>query len=218
MDTYDILEIYNKACEMVDTNTKNQVTLDIPRFVLFYNAAQNQFIRSILQTLRSSDQVEIAQRFLQPVPMELNEDESGDNYFKYDFPEDFIKHEKVLASAIKEGCGETGYTMRLEEVKPTDVDLWLTDTTREPSFEYREGFYYVGKDGVFLYTDSSFSYSDVTLIYYRLPVQIDIEGYINEQDEESTTIQTEWSRTEVETILSLMVENYTRAQLPIKQE
>lgn len=217
MDTYTIEEIYNKACELVDTNTKNQVDLDFARFVIFFNLAQNEFLKSIINTLRSSDLVETAQRFLQPVIITTT-DSQGSIRYKYNFPENFIKHEKIIATAIKGDCDTSGFMMDLDEVKPTDVDRWMTDSNRKPSFEFREAFYYVGNDGVYLYTDGTFSFNTVELIYYRLPVQVDIAGYEHEDGTQSTNIETEWSRTEVESILHDMIAVYTRAQLPIKQE
>lgn len=216
MDTYDILEIYVKACELVDTNTKNQVDLSKERFVLFYNSAQNNYLRSIVNALRSSDLVEIAQRFLSGV--QIQQESSETDCFKYTLPEDFVKHVSILAKAIKGECDSNGYHMTLDEAKASDIQIWLTDSCRKPSFEFRESFYYVGSDGVHLYTDNTFSYSQVILLYYRLPIQVDIEGYEKEDGSQSTNIQTEWSRTEVEAILDIMVAQYSKAQLPIKQE
>lgn len=218
MDTYTIDEIYIKACELVDTNTQNQVHLDMPRFVIFFNHSQNEFLKSTINTLRSSDLVEVSQRFLQPVNIQQDLAASNAERKKYIFPSDFIKHEKVTAKIVKENCGSEGFYVNFEEAKPTDVDRWMLDSNRRPSFEFRESFYYVATDGVWLYTDGTFDFRDVELIYYRFPRQIDIAGYEKEDGSPSTNIQTEWSRTEVESILQNMVSLYTVAQLPIKQE
>lgn len=207
-------ELYVLMSEQVDTNTRNQVSLDKPRFVLFFNDAQDMYLKDIIDNLRSSDLVQKAQKFLEQKPLSL----SGTGYMheKFEFPDDYLKREEVIGIATSGSCG-TGL-MSLEEIKPSDVDYWLTDEYLKPSFDYRESFYYVGEDSVNIYNDGSFTFSTVNLIYYRKPVRLDIAGYEREDGSASEDIETEWEEPEVRDIIKVAVDNFIRSQLPIKAE
>ena len=60
-----------------------------------------------------------------------------------------------------------------------NVDLHLTDKNKMPSYEWGETFVTLVGNTVRIYTDEKFLISSASLMYYRMPVFIEIIGCVN---------------------------------------
>ena len=97
--------------------------------------------------------------------------------------------------------------MRFEEVRTENIEEILLDEFNKPSFEWEEVLYTINADKLSVYTDETFSMSDVFLNYYRYPSQVRL---INEEDPESgfdPTSKIEWDDKTLDDIITLMVLN-----------
>lgn len=208
-----IEQVYIRATELVDLNARNQVELDKPRFVLFFNLSQLEYLTTIIELGRSSDRVQLVQKFL--VSNKLGREKKTDQYFQYKLPEDFLRREEIRIKASKGKC--SGFLDGSKEVKPSDIPFLLSDEHSKPSFDFRETLYYIRTDSVIIYGVEEFDIDSVDLVYYRKPTEVDMYGYINELGEASTNKDPEWDEEHINGILSILVDKFTRAKLPIKE-
>ena len=78
-------------------------------------------------------------------------------------------------------------------------------------------------DTVKIYKDN-FDISEVSLNYYRYPIQFDIEGYITDQNVSSRNIEPEFDDKVIDRIISMCAtsfdinnENYNKVQLDVNR-
>jgi len=96
---------------------------------------------------------------------------------------------------------------KIVEVKTENIEEKLQDEYSKPSFEWEESLYTVNEDNLSIYTDGTFTMSDVLLNYYRYPSQIRL---IDDQDPESKFTSAsiiEWDDKALDDIITLMVFN-----------
>jgi hypothetical protein len=63
--------------------------------------------------------------------------------------------------------------------KHGDLSLLLNNTHYRPSFEYQETFNFISSDEISIFTDGTFTPTNIYISYMRYPVYIDKTGYIN---------------------------------------
>jgi len=206
-------EIFDLTKELVDTNSNNQVTIDEARFVIFYNKAQEVYLRTILDNTRQNDKVQYAQKFLVPAKKLKGKPGMIKQEQRFQLPPDFVKREEIIVTGTKGECSDLMY---VEEVKPSDITFLLTDEYHKPSFDFRESFYYIGDDSIVIYNDGNFKISDVGLVYYRQPKRIDMAGNLDALGNPTKTIETEWEDTAIHDIVEILVSRYAVAKLPIR--
>jgi hypothetical protein len=81
--------------------------------------------------------------------------------------------------AEKEECKNRVLFVNKDLTKHGDVAVLLANNNYKPSFEYQEVPCTLTSDKIEVYTDGTFTLSDLYLSYIRYPKKIDIEGYIN---------------------------------------
>lgn len=75
--------------------------------------------------------------------------------------------------------------------KHGSVSTLLENPSFNPSFEYQETFCTLSNDTISVYTDGTFTPTSLWLSYIRYPRMIDFEGYVNFDNKESTTVESE---------------------------
>jgi len=63
--------------------------------------------------------------------------------------------------------------------KHGDLSLLLNNNHYKPSFEYQETFNFLSSDEISIFTDGTFTPTNIYVSYMRYPVFIDKVGYIN---------------------------------------
>lgn len=99
------------------------------------------------------------------------------NYFESiatDWPQDFLEYSRFSCTAATDCCDEKQITVYLAE--ESNVDLYLNDNNRRPSFDWGETFAVIKGDKIQVYHDKQFEVKDLKLVYYRQPVKIQITG------------------------------------------
>jgi hypothetical protein len=83
----------------------------------------------------------------------------------------------ILAS--KGRCTNRKIWINKDLAKHGDLSLLLNNDHYRPSFEYQETFNFLSSDEISIFTDGTFTPSNIYVSYMRYPVYIDKVGYIN---------------------------------------
>lgn len=182
--------------------TNDNIAVDNLAFSLLYNESQNKYLTLQLQQ-RGVDDVRYVQKFL-ILDKKIDYISKLHNKENFKLPEDYFDLSAVRGKAQK---GKCSFWMHFEEIRTENIEEVLIDEFRKPSFEWEEVLYTVNADKLSVYTDSTFSMSEVLLNYYRYPSQIRL---INDQDPESgfdPNSKIEWDDKALDDIITLMVFN-----------
>lgn len=94
------------------------------------------------------------------------------------WPSNYLEFKKVSAYAIDDCCPDPRRLM-VYLTEEANVDLHLTDNNRNPSYDWGETFNTLVGNTVRIYTDKKFIISSASLMYYRMPVFIEIARCVN---------------------------------------
>lgn len=198
-------QAYLTFLQQVNRNfTEDNIDVDRSRFVLLFNKVQNSYVEWILEK-RNEDDLRDIQNLL-VLDKKLSGGTEVENHKDFKLPEDYFNHSSLQVFGTKSKCKDIKiYSF---EIKNDNVDEYLADCFNEPSFEYRETFYTINSNNVSVYF-KDFDISKVKLSYYRYPKQIDMEGYINLDNQISTNIDPEFSDRIVNRIIIAMAKDYS---------
>ena len=109
--------------------------------------------------------------------------------------------------ADKGRCKDRKIWINKELSKHGDLTLLLTNDHYKPSFEYQETFNFLSSDEISIFTDGTFTPSDIYISYMRYPVYIDKVGYIRFDGTPSIDQDCELETYLEDELLDLTVEN-----------
>lgn len=148
-----------------------------------FNKAQREWVRRQLEGInqkkegRESSSQKIADLQQLLVTWTSTFVDKGVYYESCDFPEDYLVFSRASAFASKKGscCAPRKLTIYLAE--EANVDIYLRDVNKRPSWKYAESFYTLFGDKVRIYTnkgqtDSFEKIKKPEIIYYRKPRSI----------------------------------------------
>ena len=121
--------------------------------------------------------------------------------------------------ADKGSCTDRKIWINKELAKHGDLSLLLTNTHYKPSFEYQETFNFLSSDEISIFTDGTFTPSNIYISYVRYPQYIDKEGYIKFDGAPSTNSDCELETYLEDELLDLTVQNlamYTENQSAVQ--
>jgi hypothetical protein len=111
----------------------------------------------------------------------------------------------VLAS--KGRCEDKKIWINRDLAKHGDLQYCLNNTHYRPSFEYQETFNFLSSDEISIFTDGTFTPSNIYISYMRYPVYINKAGYIMLDGEESYDQNCELETYLEDELLDLTVQN-----------
>jgi hypothetical protein len=109
--------------------------------------------------------------------------------------------------ADKGRCKDRKIWINKELAKHGDLTLLLTNDHYKPSFEYQETFNFISSDEISVFTDGTFTPSQIYISYMRYPVYIDKVGYIKFDGTPSIDQDCELETYLEDELLDLTVEN-----------
>lgn len=109
--------------------------------------------------------------------------------------------------ADKGRCKDRKIWINKELTKHGDLTLLLTNDHYKPSFEYQETFNFISSDEISIFTDGTFTPSQIYISYMRYPVYIDKVGYIRFDGTPSIDQDCELETYLEDELLDLTVEN-----------
>lgn len=103
--------------------------------------------------------------------------------------------------------------------KHSDVPTLTANNNYKPSFEYQESFDTLSSDFLEIYSDGTFTYTDVFVSYLRYPVKIDYQGYIHLDNTSSTTVDCELPEFLEDELINFTIEeiSYSTENVPAAQ-
>jgi hypothetical protein len=126
------------------------------------------------QTTRKIDDL---QNLLKEIPIQVTQKQL---YVESDLlPSDYLQFKRINAYGKKDCCENpmdlfVGYLAEEE-----NVPILLQDDLKKPSFEWGETFCTLVGDKVRIYNNNEFDVIDVSLMYYREPVKIQIQDCVD---------------------------------------
>lgn len=109
--------------------------------------------------------------------------------------------------ANKGRCKNRKIWINKELAKHGDLTLLLANDHYKPSFEYQETFNFISSDEISIFTDGTFTPSEIYVSYMRYPVYIDKVGYIKFDGTPSIDQDCELETYLEDELLDLTVEN-----------
>lgn len=107
--------------------------------------------------------------------------DNGSVYFESNnMPKDYFRFNKVILKGIKGSC--TATDIKVYEAEEANSEVLLGDINYSPSFEWRETFCTLASNKVRIYTNNDFKVKEATLVYYRMPKEIQFKGCVNLDD------------------------------------
>jgi len=121
--------------------------------------------------------------------------------------------------ADKGRCKNRKIWINRDLAKHSDLQFILNNDHYKPSFEYQETFNFLSSDEISIFTDGTFTPSDIYVSYMRYPQYINKEGYIMLDGEPSFDQDCELETYLEDELLDLTVENlamYTENQSAVQ--
>lgn len=101
----------------------------------------------------------------------------GDKYYYSLIPTDYFEYKRVSFKANSECCEADDFVVYL--VEEANVDVYLRDPLKNPSFEWRETFCTLLGNTIKVFTNNKFDISELKLTYYKQPRRIELAGISN---------------------------------------
>lgn len=125
---------------------------------------------------------------------------SNKNYTQTDtLPVDYLEYKRVEINVKKDSCSD--YLSKVYLIEEANVPEWLNDSTREPSFEWRETFHTIADNKLRIYHASKFKLEDVILHYYRQPKDVSQAGCLDIHGVDNGDIDPEFKDDIVEVLI-----------------
>lgn len=144
------------------------------------NKAQLEWVRRQIHGINeskegdeeSSIRVDDLQKLLQSKDLSINN--KGVYFESENIPKDYGWFKSVRVEGSKDGCIDV--ISDLHHIEEANVNTWLNDWSKQPSFDFRQTFYTLSNNKIKVYTNNDFRVEKLILIYYRLPKEFDIDG------------------------------------------
>lgn len=174
---------------MINKNDSNNGVNILPsHFVLLFNAETARWLAEELKKDEDNIDVNMIQ-FLLLTDFPVLPVNKQKEFIEFAMPPDFFQLYGSYSYASRGPC--TGVKIWNFEKKPGNLIPILQDVDTKPSFDYEEAPFIIGGDKLKIYFEEDCVLGDTYINYYRLPIPIDMEGYINFQGNESTNVDPE---------------------------
>ena len=196
--------IYTKFLLKINKgNSGGNIACDRARFVLIFNEVKNRWVES---HLKDKDSILIDSIWEIVKTVNLTNGINIDGYTEFEIPFDF--YELILANceAQRESCRKTIF---LREVKNHDKNTLRFNLNYKPDFDFEWSFCSLQGGYIRVYRDD-FVVNNLTIEYYKVIPNIDIEGYTHLDGSPSTNIGIEISEQYVDQIINLAAEEFMR--------
>ena len=95
-------------------------------------------------------------------------------YYQGDLPKDYLHYVRTDVFAETECCPRR--RMTIYEAEEANISIILDDKNRQPNFEWAETISTLMNNKLRVYTNSLFKIPECHLIYYRKPIEVQING------------------------------------------
>jgi hypothetical protein len=122
-------------------------------------------------------------------------------YYSGKLPQEYLQWKRVDVYAKQDCCDKRRMTVYLAQ--EGDLNVLLRDKAKQPNFEWAETFATLIGNTTHIYTDGKFEIQNANLIYYRQPIQIQIQGCVDPYTgiESITNVESEFKDDIIEVII-----------------
>lgn len=169
------------------------------QFVFAFNKMQLHWLNTRIKLDEANQSI---QESLQPFIEESKTTPSSvhSEYISIPLPDNYFRYKRVKGLI----CGECNISVYAYPREETNAGRLLSDSTQNPSLEWEETFFTLGKNKLKFYTDGKFKCKELYLVYYRCPVSVDMAA-IKYTDNQGTDIDPEFNKIELEEVIDLTV-------------
>ena len=93
-------------------------------------------------------------------------------------PPDYFEWKRVAAEA-KDECCDNPHRLKIYLTEEANIDELLNDQHKKPSYQWGETFCTLKGNRIKIFTNDEFTIGECTLIYYRQPRNIQIQGCVD---------------------------------------
>ena len=196
--------IYLKFLNKINKgNTQGDIACDKDRFVLIFNEVKNRWVE---QTLKVKDSI-LIDSLWEIVKTEILKDGTDKKeYIEFKIPEDFYEVVLAQCSAKRGKCKKNLF---LREVKNQDKNILRYNINYRPDFDFEWSIISIQSGALRVYK-SDFNVENVTLEYYKVIEDLDIEGYTHLNGNASINKPINLSEQYIDQILNLAAEEFER--------
>lgn len=184
-------------------NSFGNIAIDKARFVLLFNEVKNRWVEG---HLKEKDSILIDSLWETLKTTTLTKGINKDSNTQFDIPEDFYELANATCIAKRGDCEREIF---LREIKNQDKTTLRFDYNLRPDFDWEWGFFTIQSGYISVYK-TDFDVKKVTIEYYKVIPDIDIEGYIRLDNTPSTNIGIDISEQYVDQIINLAAEEFMR--------
>lgn len=178
------LETYENFLIKVNRNDSNS-NINVPKgkFVILYNEQAKRWLKQKLKRKLATNEIDELSSLLVDEKELVFLDRHNEHY-DFELPVDFFDISSAYVLAEKNNCKRN---LDVWPEKDKNIRNLLRDSNFKPSFDFEETIGIASNEKFKIYYDD-FEIKKAYLTYYKEPKNIDIEGYINSRNEQSTTI------------------------------
>lgn len=178
------LQLYQNFLIKVNKNDSNS-NISVPKgkFVIIYNEQAKKWLENALRKKVSTNEIDRLNSLLVDNNKLVLDAKHMDHYDFY-LPSDFFDISSSFSIAERNDCERV---LDNWPVKDKNVRVLLSDSNFNPSFDFEETLCSAVNNKLKVYFND-FEIKEVFLTYYRQPKDIDVEGYIKENNQPSQTI------------------------------
>lgn len=196
--------IYIKFLNKVNKgNTQGDIAVDKERFVLIFNEVKNRWVE---RHLKVKDSILIDSLYEIVKTKTLTNGVKKQDFYEFFIPEDFYELILSYCNAKKKKCKKKIF---LGHVKNHDKNVLRSNSNYKPDFDFEWSFCSLQNNAIRVYV-TDFEIEDVTIEYYQVIPNLDIEGYINLDGTPSTNVSIPLSEQYIDQIINLAAEEFER--------
>lgn len=181
-------------------DTNSNIKINKGHFVLIFNEQARAWIYEKLKEDTDNNEKNYFSKLLifdEP----LVKIKDSENFSSFLLPKNYLSIESAYSIAEKEGCKRKLFNF---DFKSMNRNIIEQDLNNNPSFEYETTIFNLSNDNILVFK-TDFSIEEEYITYYRLPIEIDIKGYIKVDGTQSNNINPELDDKYVEEILNRCV-------------
>ena len=175
-------ELYYNLNLLINKNSSlKNVHVPKANFVILYNRESLYWLKKFIAANSSIQNIHDIQGLLK-ADESLNLINKTEQYYEYELPSNYFEFVSSRSDAVQDKCTGIVYNYL---TKPKEIDVSIE--TQHPSFEFEESLCNITDKKLRVYVDE-YKLNNTYLSYYLTPEKIDLEGYINFNNEYSKNI------------------------------
>lgn len=173
-------------------SSNNSQNIQFPQFVRAFNTSQLQWVEDRIKINETSNlRTDEISQLLTSVKLKTS---TKDNYYEASKPSNYFHFKRLYG---------TPCNVNIIPVREGDVNNLLKSSNWKPSLEWEETFATFVGDKIRVYKDETFSLTGIYLVYFRYPIEVDIQGYTKYDNTISTNIDPEFQGSSLVEILDM---------------